>query len=928
MTEKNTSQYIICPTCEGTGKNKDGFSCQNCGSLSLGAFFYGQFLYWGLRLGKTAIQMDKLRKKFHKALKITSHIIFSFGLVSLGYWFYGVIANNLTSPLEMPPSELKIWFESFFFWKYKSIFLFIFWISAYAGLFIIYQKSEEKKKKSKIKKVNYEERIGRPSLPNNWEELKKQNLDFKIDVVSGFSDEAMTVVEQAYSLADRLDHSAVEPLHLFFCSLEDKQTAAIFSRLDINAEKLLEMFKHQFAKIEKKKGPVNFSNEAKEALVDAYIQSCELGQKTVSPKNFLISCANHQEIIKEILHELNITRAKIFNVILWFIINERLVEDYRAYKKAAGFKPGRTMDRAYTAVATPTLNGYAYDLTLAAKWGKLDYCVSREKEIKNIFQAIQSGHNGVILVGLPGVGKETVVDGIAELMVMEDVPKYFQDKRLVELDAARLISGAEPSVVQGRLLAIVDEIARAGNIVLYIKNIEKISGISSGGEESLDLSDVLVSAIERKVLFCLASATEENYSKYIENRSLGACLAKIKIAEPDGNQAIQIIESKIAYYEGLYQVYFSYHAIEEVVNLSKKYIHEQYLPEKAISILETVAARTAKVKGKNSIVSKDDIAAAVGEITGIPVTKVTANEGKALLNLEDKIYERMVGQNEAVNMVAASLRRARTEMREGKRPIANFLFLGPTGVGKTELSKIISEVYFGNEKNMIRLDMSEYQNKEALEKMIGGSNGEKGYLTEAVHRAPFSLVLLDEIEKAHPDILNLFLQVMDDGRLTDGQGRTVDFTNCIIIATSNVGSVYIQEQVRAGTDIKEIRKVLVEEKLNQILRPELINRFDGVIVFEPLSMENVVQITKLMLNGIAKMLKAKGIEFEVEENGVRILAQQGFDPKFGARPLRRLLQEKIEDQIANKILANELVRRDTVVIDDNAQVTVKKGEEL
>jgi ATP-dependent Clp protease ATP-binding subunit ClpC len=341
-----------------------------------------------------------------------------------------------------------------------------------------------------------------------------------------------------------------------------------------------------------------------------------------------------------------------------------------------------------------------------------------------------------------------------------------------------------------------------------------------------------------------------------------------------------------------------------------------------------VAVRTAKEKGEQSLVTADDIAAVVSELTNIPVTKITEAESVNLLNLETLIHERMIDQEEAVKMVSASLRRARTELREGKRPIANFLFLGPTGVGKTELAKTVSAVYFGNERFMIRIDMSEYQHPDSVIKMIGDASGIKGYLTEAVRKSPFSLILLDEIEKAHPEIMNLFLQVMDDGRLTDGQGRTIDFTNSIIIATSNAGALYIQNEIFAGTPIATIKEVLINEHLNKVMRPELINRFDGVIVFEPLSLEHVFEIANLMLKSIRKMLLNKGMELKADPAGVRKLAELGFDPKFGARPLRRVLQNKVEDKIANRILSGELKRRDTVFIDENAQIQIEKGRKL
>jgi ATP-dependent Clp protease ATP-binding subunit ClpA len=288
----------------------------------------------------------------------------------------------------------------------------------------------------------------------------------------------------------------------------------------------------------------------------------------------------------------------------------------------------------------------------------------------------------------------------------------------------------------------------------------------------------------------------------------------------------------------------------------------------------------------------------------------------------------MSSQEEAVDMVAASLRRARAQMREGKRPIASFLFLGPTGVGKTELAKTVAQEYFGDAKAMIRIDMSEYQTPDTLNKMIGDANGAVGYLTEAVRKAPFSLLLLDEIEKAYSEILNLFLQVMDDGRLTDGLGRTFDFTNTIIIATSNVGAVYIQEEIKKGTPTEEIKEELINNHLNKYLRPELINRFDGVIVFKPLTERDVFEITKLMLNDVAKLLEEKGILFRAEDEGVSALSKSGFDPKFGARPLRRVLQDRVENQIANLILSGQLERRDTVVVDADLTVKVEKGRRL
>ncbi|MCK4554221.1 AAA family ATPase [Candidatus Parcubacteria bacterium] len=945
MTEEkqqNSTQFIVCPSCSGTGKKRHGLTCSNCAGMGVGTFYRERFFYWGPKFSTAYIKLSHLRRGCHLILNLAGLTIGLIGVFALGWWMW--LTQNLNG-----------------FWQEQHWLILIFWLSVIAWMFIIYRLSQEEALKHKISKAKYDEKNKQYQLPNNWEELTRIKHKYKVDVSQGFDYSAMEIVEDAFILANDSKHTQVQVMHLFFSLLTDKEVTGIFSRLNVNSAKLLAKIKSQLIKI-KQEGdatilsnrvhpvrylsnrvnptstalsngvnPVRYtvlSNGVKEALVEAYLQAESLGQKKVKAINFILPCMAHDKILYEILYDLEVDQEKINNVIAWFRINERLLENYKTYRKAARFKPASAMDRAYTAVATPVLNHFSHDLTIAAKWGKLELCVGRDKEIENIFQAVESSQSGVILIGPNGVGKDTIIGGIAQLMVEEDVPKILKDKRLIEMDVARLISGASPAQAEQRLLVAIDEITRAGNIILYIDNIENLIGITAGAEESLDLSEVLVSALDRQGFYCFASATSQNYLKYIENTSIGNVMAKVEVEEPSGNQAIQMVESKIGMLENKYKVYFSYNAIEQTIKLAGKYIHDKYLPDKAIDILESVAVKVAKTRGEQAIVAKGDVAKIISEITRIPVTKVTESESEILLKLEEKIHERMINQEEAVNMVSASLRRARIQLRESKRPIANFLFLGPTGVGKTELAKTVSEVYFGDEDYMIRLDMSEYQHPDSVKKMIGDATGTRGYLTEQVRKSPFSLILLDEFEKSHPNILNLFLQVMDDGRLTDGQGRTIDFTSSIIIATSNVGAVFIQEQITAGIDVERIKQVLIDEHLNKVIRPELINRFDGVIVFKPLSRANVVDISKLMLNNIGKMLETKGIGLRVEEEGACKLAEQGFDPKFGARPLRRLLQEKVENIIANKILAGELKRRDTVVIDADGEVLVEKGREL
>ncbi len=907
------TQLIVCPQCDGHGKNKLGLPCANCAGMGLGVFYRGIFFYWQKKFSTAVIAAEHLKEKLELGINIAAFVIGLIGLASLGAWAYAT-------------AKYSVRLEAFAFWRQKDILILFFWLSILADMFIFYRLSREQSRRQKVKIFKYNERKNITPFANNWKELREGKSSLKVNVAVGLDKAAEKVLEEAYLTAHRLGHKYVTQLHLFYAALSDSEVAAIFTRLNVDAEALVIKLEKQLLRFPV--GQSRFSRSLKEVLIRAYIEAGHFGQARLAPRNFLISSLNIDKKIRDILYDLEIDRNKIYNVLTWFNINDKMLSRYREYKRAARFKPAGNMDRAYTAVATPVLEHFSHDLTVAAKWGKLDFCVARDKELTAIFEAFAGGGSGAILTGPDGVGKGTVINGVAQRMVEEDVPEFFMDKRLVELDIARLISGATPAEAEGRMLVVIDEVVRAGNILLYIKNIENIVGITSGGEESLDLSEVLANALERQNLYLFATATNRNYIKYIEGKAISNVLAHIKIREPRGDKAIQIIESKIGYMENKYNVYFSYDAISQAVELTDKYIHDRFLPEKAINFLDLAAVTANKNRGKGAIVSGDDVAMVISEKINIPLTKITTNESDILLNLEEKIHERMVNQEEAVKMVAASLRRARTELREQRRPIANFLFLGPTGVGKTELAKTVAAVYFGSVKNMIRLDMSEYQHPDSVKKMIGTTDGTRGYLTEAVRQSPFSLLLLDELEKAHPDILNLFLQVMDDGRLTDADGRTIDFTNCIIIATSNVGARFIQDEMHNGTDPEEIKTTLINEHLIKAMRPEFINRFDGVIVFSPLSQENVKDITRLMLADIGKMLAQKGINLRLEDEGVKKLATLGFDPKFGARPLRRLLQERVEDKIANLLLAGKLRRRDTVIIDEKAAIKIEKREEL
>ncbi len=925
-------QFLACFECGGLGLRALNRPCPKCGGLGMGAVSGGRFYYWGRPVTNFTIGMNRAKRIFDASLNLFALALGAGGVIAL-LWYIIQSTGSMT-PYDLP--EL---------WKAKNALLLYFWISLVPDMFVVYRIIEEGSSRRKITALPANTPATAAEAFLSWEQVKMLKAKDRIDVAKSYTERAMKAVEEAHLFAEETGFKKVSLKHLMIKLLEDSQPAALFTRLSIYVPDLSAKLKKLLSfealtpdalanELDVKgagqgRPGTAMSEQFGAVLIAAYMHAREIGSPYVETMNFILPIIERDPQVEELLYDLEAEKQKVANVERWFRLNDEIIEQYREFRHLARFKPGSNMDRAYTAIATPALDHFGFDLTAAAKYAKLEFCVAREAEIEQVWSNLESGHAGVILVGPDGVGKNTIIHGIAQRMVKEDVPAMLKDKRLIEIDVARLVAGGNASEAEYRMVALLDEATRSGNIILAINDIENIVGVSSGGEQSLDLSEVLSEALSRRSIICFATATPQNFTRYIETQALGRVMGKVAVDEPEGDRAIRIVSSKIGFFEGKYRAYYSYRAIEDAISITRRYMHDRYLPQKAIEALELAGVKASKQDAKKvAFIEREGIAAVVQELTGIPVSAAAGEESAKLLTLEKRIHERMIGQEEAVDMVSASLRRARAEMREGKRPIASFLFLGPTGVGKTELAKTVSAEYFGDEHAMSRIDMSEYQHPDSVVKMIGDPSGTPGYLTEAVRKKPFSLLLLDEFEKAYPQILNLFLQVMDDGRLTDGQGRTIDFTNTIIVATSNVGAVFIQEEIKKGTPIEKIKEELINSHLNQHLRPELINRFDGVIVFRPLGEDDVFAITKLMLGGIGRLLETKGVSLKYEDEGVRILARDGFDPKFGARPLRRLLQDRVENIIANKILAGELMRRDTVVIGKEAEIRVEKAKKL
>lgn len=743
------------------------------------------------------------------------------------------------------------------------------------------------------------------------------------DISVHFQSGAWAVLSQAYQLASRVHRARVEPIHLFAAAISGPAGGVFLSRLGIDFSRLKEGMVALLRRGNEGDSAV-FSIEAKQVLLSAYMDAVAVKRQYVGPMELFTQSFLAEQGIQELFDHLGFPAHQVLRVADWVRLQERLREERDRFIRLARMKPNTMMNRTMTARQTPLLNRLSEDLTLAARNGYIPPLVGREDEMEALLRALESGRPGVALVGENGSGKSAIVEGLARRMVEEDVPEVLFDKRLVSIHVAALLGAGDPSRMLERLLGVLREAAMSGNIILVLEGVDALAG--AGGQGTMDLAETLASELEKRYCTVIATATPSAWTAYIERRTLGSKLAKVEVPDPSDEDAIRVLMAKSGSIEYENRAFFSYGSIEKAVQFARRYLHDEHLPESALIIAKEAAVLAGKEEGEWKLVTDDHIAEIVQQRTHIPLEAVSRDETEKLLHLETKLHERVIGQDEAVVAVAQAMRRARADMREQKRPIANFLFLGPTGVGKTELAKSLAAEYFGSENAMIRLDMSEYQHPSSVARIIGSPGDERGgLLTEAVRKQPFSIVLLDELEKAHADILTLFLQVMDDGRLTDGVGKTADFTNTVLIATSNAGTGFIQEQIASHVSMDQIKTALIERELKATFRPEFLNRFDAIIVFKPLQETDVMRIAELMIGSIAKRLAEKGMGFRADSAAVQMLAKAGFDPLFGARPLRRVLQERVENALADLLLRKAVERRDTIVLDPDGAMRVERG---
>ncbi len=890
-----SSHVQTCRTC--LGDPRASLSCHAC--KGAGVFYPSEegVLLWRPALDGFFFGFRRLRRSFHRGVQVCL-LLALFVCFAVWGWFWFTQAEVILL-LQWSTWVSGYWSMILWWVGWLLVCFFVFHVRAFTEV--------------------------ASAIPESVPQQKRRQPDPRslIDVSAYVHPALWSVLEQAYQLAAQTGRAEVTPMHVFAASLSSPAGGIFMTRLGVSSDAVKAPLVAALRSL-RSGSPTVLSVEAKTVLLSAYIIAKQSRRKYIGVTEVFVQAFLADLELQAMFDRLGFPREHVLRVAAWVRLQEQLREEHDRFVSLSHQKPNTGMNRLMTARRTALLDRFSEDLTLVARNGYLMPVVGREKEMSEMLRVIESGRQGVVLVGDAGVGKTALVEALARRMVEEDVPTSLFDKRLVSVHLAALLAAGDPTQALERLLVMLNEAAVSGNIVLVLEGIEAL--VSSGSGGGMDLAEGLASELDKGHFFVIATTTPQAWTGVLERRSLGSKLVRVHVTEMDQDAVLEVLMAKSGFIEYETRVFFSYVALERAVSLVVRYLHDQRMPEAALELLREAAVLARNERGEHVLVSADDVAKIVQAKTNIPVESISQDESQKLLHLEDRLHGRVIGQEEAVKAVAQAMRRARADVREHKRPIANFLFLGPTGVGKTELSKALASEYFGREEAMIRLDMSEYQHPSSIARLIGAPGDERGgLLTEAVRRQPFSIVLLDELEKAHPDILTLFLQVMDDGRLTDGVGRTIDFTNTVVIATSNAGTSFIQEQVKAGTSTERIKTGLLEGELKGVFRPEFLNRFDGVIVFKPLTLNDVRQIAHLLFKGLAKRLAEKGMGFRVEPEAEDELAQAGFDPLYGARPLRRVIQERVENALADALLRKDVSRRDTIVFHRGGEMEIEKG---
>lgn len=729
------------------------------------------------------------------------------------------------------------------------------------------------------------------------------------------------VLYQAQQEATRIKQAFIEPDQLLVGLLYDGEIFRLLEQFSLDSAKI----SHEIQRKESEgtfTGQPTLSSASQHIFEEAYNIAKTRASSFISPEDVLIALFSH---------------AATADLLKSQGVEKQMLED--KLSKSAGYALGGKKS---------TLEKFGIDLTDQAKQGFLDPLTGRDRELERLMHILlRRTKNNPIIIGEAGVGKTAIVEALAQKIVAGDVPQDLKGKRIIQLEVSSLVAGASHrGEFEERLRTVIHEVqALQGVVILFIDEIHTVMG-TGGSDGALDASNIIKPFLARGQLQMIGTTTTAEFRRYFEkDKAFERRFQPIIVDEPSEEIAVEMLRVLKPKYEKFHSVVLSDEALEAAVKLSKKYIGERFLPDKAVDLLDEAAADVkllcAKGSRKDNAVIKSDIEKVVAAWTGIPITKLTEDESEKLLHLEELIHKRLIDQEEAVVAVSEAVRRGRIGLASGQRPIASFMFLGPTGTGKTELAKTLAEILFGRDDAMIRLDMSEYMEKHEVAKLIGAPPGYVGYeeggqLTEAVRARPYSIVLLDEVEKAHPDVFNILLQVLEDGRLTDNKGNTISFKNTVIIATSNIGSVLIQQQLslqsstinsgefnkqNGSIDPKKFAEIAqqVAGELHKFFRPEFLNRLDEIVIFKPLSQKDMTFIAKLGIQKTQKLLKEQGFGLEISDSALGILAQEGYDPVYGARPLRRLIQTAIENPIALLIIGKAFVANDIIYLDYDAQ---------
>jgi len=800
-----------------------------------------------------------------------------------------------------------------------------------------------------------------------------------------FTDKAERAIALAQESAMKFGHGYVGTEHILLGLMSEGTGIAsrVLQAQSVTEEKVANKIQELIGLGEETNmEPAGFTPRTKRVLEISFKEARRQNQNFIGTEHLLLAIMREGESVAvRILIELGIDPQKLIGDVVKMLNEEA--------PNASGIPKSSAQSSN-----TPTLNQFGRDLTELAREGKFDPVIGRNNEIERVIQILSRRmKNNPCLIGEPGVGKTAIAEGLAQKIAEGNIPELLKGKRVVALDLSSMVAGAKyRGEFEDRLKKSMEEIRKAGDVILFIDELHTIIG-AGAAEGAIDASNILKPALSRGEIQVIGATTLNEYRKYIEKDSaLERRFQPITVGEPSEDEAIEIVKGLRDKYEAHHRVKITDEAIVASVKLSSRYIQDRFLPDKAIDLIDEASSRvrlkaftsppdlksleeqaqrlkkekedaivrqefekaaeirdeekkireqldkqkgewTQKNQTKTDTVSEEDIAEIVASWTGIPVKRLAEEESERLLNMEGVLHKRVIGQEQAVQSVSKAIRRGRVGLKDPKRPVGSFIFLGPTGVGKTELSKALAEALFGDENSMIRIDMSEYMEKHSVSRLVGSPPGYVGYdeggqLTEKVRRKPYAVILFDEIEKAHPDVFNILLQILEDGRLTDSQGRTVDFRNTVIIMTSNVGARLIVEPKKLGFSAGDAKaknyddmKSNVMGELKRSFRPEFLNRVDEIIVFHPLEEEHIRKIVGLMTDSLAKRLSQNGINISISDEAKAFLAKKGYDPAFGARPLRRAIQSSLEDKLAEEMLEGK------VKTGDNIEVTVE-GEDL